>query len=137
LNFTVKMAEIQLHVVASADFAISWAARTLGAKNSLIAADAKLLEDAFEQKLSDFSSSSAGETSMSATAAAVEATPQACQAGHDDRARGIDKSVLTVAVPRRYRNREHLRYVAQQACLICDRKLSDRIIFGTCSRGQR
>jgi hypothetical protein len=33
--------------------------------------------------------------------------------------------VLAVAAPRRYRNREHLRYVAQQACLICGRKQSD------------
>jgi hypothetical protein len=40
-------------------------------------------------------------------------------------AKGIDKSVLTVATPRRYRNREHLRYVAQQPCLICGRKPSD------------
>ena len=38
---------------------------------------------------------------------------------------GIDKSVLTVGVPRRYRDREHLRYVAKQACLICGRKPSD------------
>src|SRR5262249_44337080 len=37
----------------------------------------------------------------------------------------IDKSILTVAAPRRYRNREHLRYVAQQACLLCGRKPSD------------
>jgi len=40
-------------------------------------------------------------------------------------AKGIDKSILTVASPRRYRNREHLRYVAQQACLVCGRKPSD------------
>jgi hypothetical protein len=38
---------------------------------------------------------------------------------------GIDKSMLAIATPRRYRNREHLRYVAQQACLICGRKQSD------------
>jgi hypothetical protein len=38
---------------------------------------------------------------------------------------GIDKSILAVAAPRRYRNREHLRYVAQQACLMCGRKPSD------------
>jgi hypothetical protein len=41
------------------------------------------------------------------------------------RAKGVDKSVLALAAPRRYRNREHLRYVAQQACLICGRKQSD------------
>ena len=42
-----------------------------------------------------------------------------------DQAEGIDKSMLVIATPRRYRNREHLRYVAQQACLICGRKQSD------------
>jgi hypothetical protein len=42
-----------------------------------------------------------------------------------DQVKGIDKSILTVAAPRRYRNREHLRYVAQQACLVCGRKPSD------------
>jgi hypothetical protein len=33
--------------------------------------------------------------------------------------------VLAVAAPRRYRNREHLRFVARQACLVCGRKPSD------------
>ena len=36
----------------------------------------------------------------------------------------IDKSVLAVAAPRQYRNREHLRFVAQQPCLVCGRKPS-------------
>jgi hypothetical protein len=47
--------------------------------------------------------------------------------GNDDldQPNGIDKSTLVIATPRRYRNREHLRYVAQQACLICGRKQSD------------
>jgi hypothetical protein len=40
-------------------------------------------------------------------------------------ATGIDKSVLTLATPRRYRNKAHLRYVAQQPCLVCGRKPSD------------
>ena len=38
---------------------------------------------------------------------------------------GIDKSVLALAEPKRYRNKEHLRFVAKQACLICGRKPSD------------
>jgi len=50
------------------------------------------------------------------------ATTESTDAGQ---AKGIDKSILTVAAPRRYRNREHLRYVAQQACLVCGRKPSD------------
>jgi hypothetical protein len=40
-------------------------------------------------------------------------------------ATGVDKSVLAIAAPRRYRNRDHLRFVARQPCLICGRKPSD------------
>ena len=43
--------------------------------------------------------------------------------GHE--ATRIDKSVLTLSTPRRYRNKEHLRYVAQQPCLLCARKPSN------------
>ena len=42
-----------------------------------------------------------------------------------DAPRAVDKSALTIAAPRRYRNKEHLRFVAQQACLVCGRKPSD------------
>jgi hypothetical protein len=52
----------------------------------------------------------------------VNATSDGIDAGQ---AKGIDKSILTVAAPRRYRNREHLRSVAQQACILCGRKPSD------------
>src|SRR5262249_10353706 len=54
----------------------------------------------------------------------LQQEPQACRAENDD-PRGIDKSVLAVAAPRRYRNREHLRFVARQPCLVCGRKPSD------------
>jgi hypothetical protein len=37
----------------------------------------------------------------------------------------IDKSVLVLNEPRRYRNRAHLEYVAAQPCLICERRPSD------------
>lgn len=36
----------------------------------------------------------------------------------------IDKSVLTIGEPKRIRSKEHLRYVAQQPCLICGRRPS-------------
>jgi hypothetical protein len=114
--------------LTSADSAVTWAARALPAKNSLIASDAKLLEVAFEQKLSGLPSDVVNEVSAEETAAAREVTSQAeLQASHarSEQPRGIDKSVLAVAAPRRYRNREHLRYVAQQPCLVCGRKPSD------------
>jgi hypothetical protein len=37
----------------------------------------------------------------------------------------IDKSVLTIAEPKRLRDKAHLRFVASQACLICGRQPSD------------
>src|SRR5262249_54495047 len=52
----------------------------------------------------------------------VFATTESTQPGQ---AKGIDKSILTVAAPRRYRSREHLRDVMQQPCLVCGRKPSD------------
>src|SRR5260221_2296500 len=112
--------------LTSADV-VTWAKRALPDKNTLVAADARLLEDAFEQKLSNLSSLVTIETATPAGAAAVAVTvqeePQPSNARSDQK--GIDKSVLTVAAPRRYRNREHLRLVAQQACLVCGRKPSD------------
>jgi hypothetical protein len=114
--------------LASADSAVTWAARALPAKNSLVAADAKILEDAFEQKLSDLSSPVANDVSAEEGAAATKVTSQdASQASRigSDEPRGVDKCVLAVAAPRRYRNREHLRFVARQPCLVCGRKPSD------------
>ena len=36
----------------------------------------------------------------------------------------IDKSLLAISEPKRHRSKEHLRYVAQQPCLICERSPS-------------
>ena len=37
----------------------------------------------------------------------------------------IDKSVLALSEPRRVRDRDHVRHVAKQPCLICGRQPSD------------
>jgi hypothetical protein len=37
----------------------------------------------------------------------------------------IDKSVLTIAEPRRLRDKSHLKYIATQPCLVCGRQPSD------------
>jgi hypothetical protein len=118
----------ELGNITSADLAAAWAREALSAKNSLTATDAKLVEDAFEHMLSELPSSDAAKPSNDDPSVPqiaglqVIATPESTDAGQ---AKGIDKSILTVAAPRRYRNREHLRYVAQQACLVCGRKPSD------------
>src|SRR5262245_30020984 len=108
---------IEVENIASADLATTWAGEALVAKNSLTPTDAKLVEDAFERRLSELPSSDAAAAGREVIAATESTDP--------GQAKGIDKSILTVAAPRRYRNREHLRYVAQQACLVCGRKPSD------------
>jgi hypothetical protein len=118
----------ELGNITSADLTAAWAREALTAKNSLTATDAKLVEDAFERKLLELPSSEinalSDDNSMVSPPVGLHETVSA-RATAPDQAKGIDKSVLTVATPRRYRNREHLRYVAQQACLICGRKPSD------------
>jgi hypothetical protein len=107
----------ELGNITSADSVPNWARGALTAKNNLTATDAKLVEDAFERRLSELPSSDAAAKGPEAIAIDKSTDP--------GQAKGIDKSILTVAAPRRYRNREHLRYVAQQACLLCGRKPSD------------
>jgi ERF superfamily len=107
----------ELGNITSADSVPNWARGALTAKNSLTATDAKLVEDAFERRLSELPSSDAAAAGPEVIATTERTDPR--------QAKGIDKSVLAVAAPRRYRNREHLRYVAQQACLVCGRKPSD------------
>ena len=137
--------------IASADLAATWAREALPAKNGFTADDAKLVEEAFERRLADIASSetevkaiddgvvalappspsTAAVEARQATADPAEQTSEAAPASADRAepnagpATGIDKSVLAIAAPRRYRNRDHLRFVAQQPCLICGRKPSD------------
>jgi ERF superfamily len=116
--------------ITSADSAAIWAREALAAKNRLAAADAKLVEDAFERRLSELApTGTVGAADDVAPTTRVErvGVHEMRAKGNDDldQPNGIDKSTLVIATPRRYRNREHLRYVARQACLICGRKQSD------------
>jgi hypothetical protein len=114
--------------------AIAWAKIALAEKNRLGSADAKLVEDTFEERLTVLQ-------------AAEIIEPRALIAGVPDAPRPwlpspvspqpipgaeltvmpqrIDKGALAVAEPRRYRNKEHLRFVTTKPCLICGRRPSD------------
>jgi hypothetical protein len=115
---------IEIGKLTSTDLAEPWARNALAAKNSMQAIDAQVVEDAFERRLGELAS---GEICSNDESPPLQvARPQeTSESAVPSPVRGIDKSVLAVAVPRRYRNREHLRYVAQQSCLICGRKPSD------------
>src|SRR5439155_23603133 len=106
-----------------ADLAAAWPREALPAKNSLTAANAKLVEEAFEGRLSELAPSTTAE-------AADDAAPSthvtlATANRNPDQPNGINKSMLVLAKPRRYRNRDHLRFVMQQPCLLCGRNPSD------------
>jgi hypothetical protein len=117
----------ELGNITSTGLAGAWAREALTAKNSLTATDAKLVEDAFERKLSQLPSSDGPAPSNDGSSVSQIAGPQETVTPENthSQAKGIDKSTLTVAAPRRYRSREHLRHVMQQPCLICGRKPSD------------
>jgi ERF superfamily len=123
----------EIAAVPSEDSVADWAQRALAAKNQLTASDARLLQVAFELRLSallpsESSEPSAAGGSLDQSSLASDETISASlgpgAAGADQPAR-VDKSTQPVPAPRRYRSKAHLRYVAQQACLLCGRKPSD------------
>jgi len=93
----------QVGNITSADLAAAWAREALTAKNSLTTADAKLVEDAFERRLSELPSSDAAAPSNDESSVSQSARPQGtapAEGTAPDQAQGIDKSILTVAAPR-------------------------------------
>src|SRR5262249_36392441 len=105
----------ELGAITSADLAVIWAQEALTAKNSLTATDAKLVEDAFEHRLSELAPSQSAEAADDAAPSTdvdvLGAHAMLTQGSGDlDQPDGIDKRVLVTPIPRRYRNPEHLRY---------------------------
>jgi len=115
--------------LASPDSAIAWAREALAAKNTLTADDAKLVEEGFEQKLEELMQLNSAEAPVIElpTAAPVDGDQGRTTSPKPEQSRGdrVDKSLLTVSEPRRYRNKEHLRFITQQPCLLCAHKPSD------------
>ena len=106
-----------LLAVTSGDEAAQWAQRIMAAKNSLTPGDAARVEAAFHIKLSTF----AAETEKGGEDAGgrLERTPASTAAVT------IDKGGLAFPEPRRVRDKEHLRFVASQPCLVCGRSPCD------------
>jgi hypothetical protein len=127
---------IGIAALASSDDAALWAHRSLADKNRLSEQDALDIEQAFETKLATLSPGTedpqcAGQADGSRVAAksSTEDAPvnrlrkpkQRKRQGHQ----AVDKSALAFPEPRRIRDRDHLRFVAQQPCLICGRQPCD------------
>jgi hypothetical protein len=107
----------ELKDLSSADEAASWARRVLGEKNTLTAADAERVEAAFQAKLANFIIDAVDPSSIQSVPTVRTKKRRSSSV--------VDKSVLSFPVPRRIRDREHVKSVAQQPCLICGRRPSD------------
>jgi hypothetical protein len=106
----------ELSGFTSANDAANWAHRVIGAKNTLTAADAERVEQTFKERLA----------SIAADAVELSSKRTAKSRGNKRRcASAIDKTALTLPVPRRIRDREHVKAVAKQPCLVCGRRPAD------------
>jgi len=99
----------ELETLDCADQAALWARRRLLAKNKLSAGDAQRVEAAFATKLASIRPGRA----------------EAADAGLGEESLPIEKTALAFPEQRRIRDRDHIRYVMKQPCLICGRLPSD------------
>ena len=101
----------EIECLGAAEDAALWAQRRLPAKNQLSATDAQQVEEAFAAKLESIhpQNASVGDHGITEKTGISE----------------IDKSILAFPEPRRIRDRDHIRHVIKQACLICGRRPSD------------
>jgi ERF superfamily protein len=109
----------EMNDLNSAEQAANWAHRVLSAKNSLTAADAKRVEQAFQARLTTI----VGVASEPSTQRADPSVRR--RKKKQRRASTVDKSVLALPAPRRIRDRDHVRSVAKQPCLVCGRTPAD------------
>jgi hypothetical protein len=103
----------QFEPLDSQDAITKWAHSVLPLKNQLSAADAQALEGAFSAKLKrlEVEARSARQNDNG-----VDGTPEPDL---------VEQQVTVISKPVRERDREHLRFVASQPCLICGRTPSD------------
>jgi hypothetical protein len=126
---------VELGLLSSGDDAATWAQRSLSKKNRLTATDAQRVEEAFRAHLRMYASEAEdGSAAGSQTDAPrppggiLSDLPRPASRRRSQAkrvARAINKSALTFPEPRRVRDRDHVRYVAKQPCLVCGRQPSD------------
>ena len=111
----------ELEDISSSENAARWARRVMGTKNTLTGADAERVEQAFQMRLTSV-------TTDIATAPSTQSERLVRRRGRGKKRRSgsvVDKSVLALPSPRRIRDRDHVKLVAKQPCLICGRRPAD------------
>jgi hypothetical protein len=107
----------EVESLRSADEAANWAHRALGKKNTLLEDDAIRVEQAFQARLAVLSGKFLNENPRPDEPKQPQRRKQ--------RRSVVDKSVLALPAPRRIRDREHVKSVAKQPCLIRGRIPAD------------
>jgi hypothetical protein len=97
----------------------SWAQRALPLKNQLTATEAQALEAAFAKRLTQLGESApvSGPKTHKANGLGRQRRPGQSEA--------VSNEVTVIGKPVRERDREHLKFVATQPCLVCGRIPSD------------
>jgi predicted phage-related endonuclease len=113
---------IELNALNSAEDLASWAHRALKAKDALTAVDAKQVEAAFRERLA-----SIGPDNIDGPPIRKSEKPSTDlnRVKKQRRVSVVDKRVLAQPTPRRVRDREHVKSVAKEACLVCARRPAD------------
>jgi hypothetical protein len=118
----------QMASINSADEAAAWAHRNLPAKNKLRAADLKIVEVRFQERLSQIEFTSDGlphdvppKSHASADVAVTALAQKSCAIIPKRSALSLQDLGKTV----RLRDKDHQRFVVRQACLVCGRVPSD------------
>jgi hypothetical protein len=95
----------------------TWAHRALPLKNQLATTDAQTVETAFAARLSQLGETEPVPPSKSQKANSFDHKPLQTDPG--------DQAVGVISKPVRERDRDHLRFVVSQPCLVCGRTPSD------------
>jgi hypothetical protein len=107
----------ELSGLQSSDEAANWAHRSLPAKDTLITADAQLVEDGFRLKIAALGEApEVIQNPDPATAVPQESLP--IKAANNGRGRIAAKTI-------RLRDKDHRKFVSSQPCLVCGRSPAD------------
>lgn len=115
----------EINDLRSSDDAAIWAHRSMGRKNALSTADARQVEEKFRAKLMTLAGTLEGPSSPEGTERIGAEVPSGESSSITSHRGGIDKSVLNLPEPRRIRDREHVRSVVGNGCMVCGRVPSD------------
>jgi hypothetical protein len=121
----------ELDDLQSADEAANWAHRSLPAKNTLTAGDAELVEAGFRARLATFGD---GQPAKGQHAAVQRLPGVLADLSCPEEAEAPSEATVEPAGPSdvnragktiRLRDKDHLKFVSKQACVVCGREPSD------------